>query len=744
MREWFLAGALLLVAALLAACTEPAGPVRTDVDGRGAGEADAATEIASTPVAAGYVGTEVCADCHGVEAAAWRGSHHQRAMEHPSAASVEAPFEGERFTFDGVESVFEQRGGTWQVTTEGPGGVVGTFPVRYTFGVEPLQQYLLELPDGRLQALSASWDTRDGHAGWFRQYADLHVPADDVLHWTAPSQSWNGVCADCHSTALRKRYDPALDRYETTYEEVSVGCEACHGPGSLHVEEARAGAVVTPLPDLAAQAGQIESCAPCHSRREQLAEGFAPPGAYLDHYLPALLDTDLYHSDGQILDEVYVWGSFRQSRMHEAGVRCTHCHDPHGAEVRLPGNGVCTQCHAETGRADFPTLRPAAYDDVSHHFHEPGSEGAQCVSCHMTARTYMGVDARRDHSFRIPRPDLADLTGAPDACTGCHADQSPAWAAAEIEARFGGDRREHFGAALARGRRGEADAEQALAALARDADTPVLVRASALSLLAGYARGWSREALLEALASDEPLLRIGAARGAQRFAADERWRRLAPLLDDPLRAVRTEAVRALLPVAGELPSQARGRWTAALRDHRAQLDYAADGAAGQTSIANVELALGDSAAAEAAFERALEINPSWVPALVNLSDLLRATGRDGRAGPLFERAEALAPDSPDVLAGHALWLVRQQRTPEALPKLMRARDVAPDDQRATYLLAIALNSGGEPIQALDVIDSYLALRPGDEQMATLAFGIARDAGLLIRARRYERGLRGSG
>ena len=136
--------------------------------------------------------------------------------------------------------------------------------------------------------------------------------------------------------------------------------------------------------------------------------------------------------------------------MYARGVRCSDCHDPHAAELRAEGNAVCTQCHSPAGNPEFPTLRRAAYDDPAHHFHAPGSPGAECRACHMIERTYMGIDGRRDHSFRVPRPDLA-ATGAPDACTDCHADRGAAWAAEEIARRFPDPRHRgpHFATAFA-------------------------------------------------------------------------------------------------------------------------------------------------------------------------------------------------------------------------------------------------------------------------------------------------------
>src|SRR5690349_1501305 len=188
-----------------------------------------------------YVGAEACASCHRVEAARWRASMHARAMQRPSSASVRAPFAGETFSLDGVTSTFSKRDGRYVVRTDGPDGIVRDFTVAYTFGVEPLQQYLIAMPGGRLQALGIAWDTRPAPAGqrWYHLYADTPPPAGDLLHWTSRSQNWNFMCADCHSSNVRKNYQPSDDSYQTTWADLSVACEACHGAGSRHVVWAR-------------------------------------------------------------------------------------------------------------------------------------------------------------------------------------------------------------------------------------------------------------------------------------------------------------------------------------------------------------------------------------------------------------------------------------------------------------------------------------------------------------------------
>jgi hypothetical protein len=197
----------------------------------------------SKPVeAATFVGSETCAVCHQAETQLWRGSQHKLAMDHATDKSVLGDFNDAMFEYYGVHSRFFRRDGKFLVETDGPDGKLATFEIKYTFGVDPLQQYLVEFPDGRLQALSLAWDSRPTDKGgqrWFHLYPDEDIRYDDVLHWTKLNQNWNFMCAECHSTGVRKNYDAASDRFATTWAEISVGCETCHGEGSRHVVWAR-------------------------------------------------------------------------------------------------------------------------------------------------------------------------------------------------------------------------------------------------------------------------------------------------------------------------------------------------------------------------------------------------------------------------------------------------------------------------------------------------------------------------
>jgi predicted CXXCH cytochrome family protein len=381
-----------------------------------------------------FVGNEACAGCHRAQADLWRDSQHKHAMDHATETTVLGDFSGATFDYYGVQSRFFRKDGKFVVETDGPDGQLATFEVKYTFGVEPLQQYLVAFPDGRLQALSIAWDTRPKHQGgqrWFHLYPDEQIRHDDVLHWTKLNQNWNFMCAECHSTGVRKNYDSTADRFATTFAEISVGCEACHGQGSGHIkwaentkrwwpfrqtpdptkgllvrfderanvtwsvdtEKGNASRSALPL----TLRKEVETCGLCHARRGQFSENWIPGHWLSDTHTVSSNERGLYHADGQMLDEVYNYAPFKQSKMFAAGVTCSDCHEPHSGKLRFDGDSVCLQCHASD-----------KYAAVSHHRHEGLKPALACASCHMPERTYMGVDRRHDHSFRVPRPDRSD------------------------------------------------------------------------------------------------------------------------------------------------------------------------------------------------------------------------------------------------------------------------------------------------------------------------------------------------
>jgi predicted CXXCH cytochrome family protein len=482
----------------------------------------------------------------------------------------------------------------------------------------------------------------------------------DGLHWTGPYKNWNGRCAECHATGYAKNYDPHARRYQSRQAAIGVGCEACHGPGESHVSWAEApgsydAARWQGLTEKGFTIGfssgkpeiEIQQCAGCHARREPLFDSNPVPGTgFHDAYRLALLREGLYHADGTIQDEVYVYGSFLQSKMYARGVRCSDCHDPHAAQMKAEGNAVCTQCHSSAGNPSFPTLRKAAYDHPSHHFHETGSEGAQCKSCHMIERVYMGIDGRRDHSFRIPRPDLSAETETPNACTDCHAERGASWATAEIARRFpDADRRgPHYSQTFAAARNDPVAMAEKLLEISINNRLPGVIRASALDLLRAPADESIAARTVSLLADTDPLVR-SAAIGVQRGAASiERVGRLIPLFEDPMRSVRIAAAREILdtPVAGLPPSIAAAA-EKVMQEWRASLLAKADYPEIHIAIGGAALVMRNPQAAEQAFRETVRLDPQMVVAWTMIVRILTAVGDRNGARKALENALAANP-----------------------------------------------------------------------------------------------------
>jgi Tfp pilus assembly protein PilF len=562
------------------------------------------------------------------------------------------------------------------------------------------------------------------------------------------------MCAACHSTGLRKRYEPGADRFATAWQELDVSCEACHGPGSRHVAWAERGADRRGDPSaglavrlggrgewqrapeadtavrvsVAAASPELDTCARCHARRSALVETDPDGRPFLDSYRPALLHDGLYFADGQILDEVYEWGSFVQSRMHHAGVTCSDCHEPHSLSLRHDGNALCAQCHS-----------PARFDAPSHHFHAPGTPGSRCVDCHMPERTYMVVDVRRDHSFRVPRPDLSGPIGAPDACTSCHDGRTPEWAAAAIRAHLGEPRRRepHFGGDLHAARAGDRDAGERLRRLAADAGAPAIARATALSMLDSWPGPATTAAVGRAAMDAEPLVRLGAASTLLAIAPAEQ-RRFLRLCDDPLRAVRVEAARALAPLVHD-PSLAVSERTSlerALDELVESQRLDGDRAAAHVVLALLAVRTGDPATAEAEYRTAIRLDPTAIEARVNLADLYRDLDRDAEGEVVLREAIALASDSAEAHHALGLLLVRQRRLADALPFLMRADELRPENPRFGYVYGVALHEAGDTSSALRVLARTHERHPAGRDVLVALTTIARDHGDLAAAHRW--------
>lgn len=699
----------------------------------------------------GYIGREVCQSCHSKEYASYIDSHHDLAMDSANDQTVLGNFEDTTLTHFGVTSRFYRRDGKFLVSTEGASGTIEEFEVKYTFGADPLQQYLVEFPGGRLQCLPLCWDSRtpkEGGQRWFHLYDQERIAPHDRLFWTHSSQNWNTACAECHSTALLKNFDASTDTYQTRWSEVDVSCEACHGPGKEHVEWAQAQARGETRPDIPnlglaiklkqaepavwtrdestgkprrtpplTSSIQAEMCARCHSRRGLISENYVHGDSLLNTHNLSLLEENLYYPDGQILEEVYVYGSFLQSRMAQEGVVCTDCHDAHSAGLHVEGDKLCTRCHsAET------------YASRSHHHHPAGSRGTLCVECHMPARTYMVVDPRHDHSFRGPRPDLTAKLGTPNACNGCHLNQSTQWSVEHFNRWYGtGPRDKHFGETFAAIRKGLPGLTPDLIRLAQSPRQPAIVRATAVSLLDTYPGQTTAAALIELVKDTNPLVRTAAVDALESLSPSQQKLLAREALEDPIRLVRTLAGRVLAKASpAGLSGQQLQLRSSAIREYEEVQQLHADHPVGRLNLGNLYRDQQDYGRAETFYLKTMALEPAFIPAYLNLADLYREIGQEAEGKKVLLKALQTAPRSASAEYALGLLLVRTGQRKLALAHLARAAQLEPENNHHAYAYGIALNSLGDPVQAVHILEQALRSRPHDRDLLFALATIHRD------------------
>ena len=673
-----------------------------------------------------FVGREKCKSCHKKEYDKWLNSDHDKAMDVANEDTVLGDFNNAVFEDDGITSRFYRKDKKFFVNTQGPDGKMGDFEIAYTFGVKPLQQYLVPFPGGRLQCLNIAWDVEKKK--WYRLPPyDVKGP-DDWLHWTKAGQNWNIMCADCHSTHLQKGYDPKSGTYKTTWSEIDVSCEACHGPGSLHVEWADKPPMARTETDgyeLVVQTGdmdserQVQLCARCHARRSMLGDYSHFEDDMMDNLVPELLNEPLYYPDGQILEEDYVYGSFVQSKMYHNNVRCSDCHEIHSVKPVKEGNELCLQCH----RAD-------TYDTKDHHFHkkkgEKGEpvksstgevlsevgEGAECVRCHMPGRYYMGIDYRPDHSIRIPRPDLSIKLGFTDSCSRCHKDKPIEWSSDNATKWYGLSRKPHYGTVLAAGRKGTPKAGADLIKLAGDQLFPVIVRATALSLLSSYPGEESTLAFKQALGDEQALIRHTAARYFSCPDPGELVKLMAPMLYDPVKAVRTQAAMNLTVIPAEqLNTGQRKAFQAALLEYQKSMEYSADFSAGRHSLGNMYSNLGQLEKAEENYKAAIQIDDAFYPAKVNLAMLYNHMGKNDKAEFLLREVVKAHPELYETAYSLGLLLAEKKEYAEAAVYLEAAAKGLPDHSRIHYNLGLLFQYLERPSEAEVALLRALEIEP---------------------------------
>lgn len=657
----------------------------------------------SIAVTSTFVGSESCKACHQDEFKDWKGSHHDLAMQVADSVSVLGNFNNKTVAFKKIKTTFFKKGNDFYVNTEGHDGNYADFKIEYTFGVTPLQQYLVKFDNGEYQCLTAAWDSEKNE--WFSLLQpDLDINHGDRLHWTGSAMSWNMMCADCHSTNLHKNYDSKTDTYDTTFSIINVSCEACHGASSTHVDFYKNEMSGTP-PHMYMHTEMeseevVDKCARCHSRRSQTTEYFDYEGNFMDHYAPSLLVDGLYEGDGQILDEVYVYGSFVQSKMYHEGVSCKDCHNVHSLKLKKLGNDLCMTCHEPE------------YNTEAHHFHPNNFEGSQCINCHMTGKTYMGNDFRRDHSFRVPRPDQSVKYDTPNACIGCHTDKSDEWAAEVIVDKFGSKRIDHFSDHLLKGYYEDPSAFEILMA---GHQYPNIARATAVNLYGSQPLSSEQlSRLTQYLRDSSALVRNEVVISLEQYQNDEVAKYLKPMLKDSIRMVRISAARYFNMSNQDVA--AIENYKSANKEFLTALYLNADFSSGQHQIALYYQSKGNEEAAIKAYERAIEIDDYNNRPRMNLALIYYNQGLTSKSEKLYLKVISQEPDFSYPYYMLGLLYNELSNDVKALEYLRLATEKQPFNENAFYNYALKLQGVNRFKESIVVLKKGLEFTPFNERL----------------------------
>ena len=656
-----------------------------------------------------YVGEQACKSCHISQYKDWLSSDHFKAMQPANDSTVEGNFINTSYTADGVTSKFFKKGDKYFINTQGNDGGYHDYEIKYTFGYNPLQQYLIAFPGGRLQVTRQCWDVKKKR--WFHQYPGQKIPPHDWLHWTGNAQNWNTTCAACHSTNLQKNYDFGSNTYHTSYSIMTVSCESCHGPGKLHIDYItskayKAGEKVKNsfllMTKNSNQLTQINTCAPCHSRRAEIDADKTTSSEYLDNYVPQIPTKEFYYPDGQAKEEDYVYTSFLESKMYNRGVMCSNCHNPHSGKVLFTSNQLCLQCHAKK------------YDEISHTFHIAGTVGSECRSCHMPSKIYMGNDLRYDHTFRVPRPDLTVKYGTPNACNNCHQDKSATWTANAINKWYGSKRAYHFAEDLIPASKEDVNSEGHIMRLLHDTATPAIIKATALYYLKDINNNNSAQTLIKSLQSKNDQIRYQALRSLSDFPSEIWLNAIGPALSDKVRAVRIAAANLLIAVPSEqVPAGYYNAFTDAKNELEKYTLYQTDFAAGDAMAGDYYLKLRDYYRAEKFYMLGLKKDTAMNYARLNLSVVYNIKGENDKALKILKEALLTDPKNDRIYFNLALLYNEMNNRTKAEESFAKAVGLRTQNPRVYYNYGLMLEKDNKIKDAISMFGEGLDLSPLD-------------------------------
>ncbi|MCP3673271.1 MAG: hypothetical protein GY829_02195 [Gammaproteobacteria bacterium] len=676
-----------------------------------------------------------CIGCHESQYKHWQNSDHAKSMAVATESSVVADFNNQSVSHFGQRAKFYRDGTRFMVDISYDDKSV-TYAVKYTFGFYPLQQYLVDVGSGKLQVLPFSWDSKpadqDGQR-WYHNYSDEEIRPEDRLHWRQPLQNWNGMCADCHSDGLERNYSTENNTFNTKWDNINVGCQSCHGDNKEHSQKSTANKSFSGINPLTINNGHwqfskdlptaswhgtkpdnefMDICFSCHSLRSPLTDGINPEKKFLDQFRPQLLLNPLYYPDGQIKEEVYVYGSFLQSKMYGAGVNCLNCHDKHTMKIKIEGNGLCLQCH----KADV-------FDKVTHHNHPGSNQGAQCINCHMPTTRYMGADDRHDHSFKIPRPELSMQFSTPNACTSCHQDKSNIWAR-ETLSKWNGKAKP-----ISKTRSDFMKLQAGIyinrakhIAIVEDSNIDVITRATALDLLRYTQEPVKGKWLAKYLSDEVDLIRLAAVTASESVNTEQRVELLSPLLNDPIKAIRIAAAESL--VATQTAETDINSFKQAFSELLIANEVSSWRGEGRLNQGMIELRNNESGKAEASFKKAIEIDPYFDSSYVNLADLYRVFQKTDAAEEVYVQGLKKIPKSAVIRYSYGLHLVRTKQLDLAVNEFKLAMKYAPEVVQYAYTYVLALDGQGNTRLAVEKLQVLISNYQDYSQLVELGLSLS--------------------
>ncbi|PKI16700.1 hypothetical protein CXF71_08550 [Colwellia sp. 12G3] len=694
------------------------------------------------------ISNQQCVSCHEQSQHDWQQSDHAKSMALANKQSILADFNNVDVKHYGQKAHFFIKDNRYLVTISYDNNT-DTYPIKYTFGHFPLQQYLVETEVGKLQILPFAWDSRTQEKGgqrWYHNYSHEEIRPEDRLHWRQPLQNWNGMCADCHSDGLVRDYNADKNSFSSQFDNINVGCLSCHGDMSEHASQnavANTGtttkrttrgdvtSIKHPTGQWLRSIGEttahwqgdkrdnnfMDGCFACHALRAPLTDGIQPKVPFLDQFTPQLLAPPNYHADGQIKEEVYVYGSFLQSKMYAAGVNCLDCHDKHTMKLKIEGNGLCLQCHGAE-----------VYNVKEHHQHQGNSSGAQCANCHMPENRYMGVDDRRDHSFKIPRPDVSQAFGTPNACIKCHDDKSNQWASDNLEKWHGQPKKTSNSKQLLMIlNSGQAISLEQHLAIIVDNQLDIISRATAIQLLSYTASSLSSDVLAPYLAHSEPLLRLSAATVAALMSPADKIKYLSPLLKDKYKSVRVATARNL--VTSDISSVNQQLFDKAFKAliHANKVNsWRGEGVANQGVLA---IEINDLTQAEESFKKAINIEPYFEAGYINLADIYRAQQKPFLVASVLSKGIKNNPKSADLHYSYGLHFVRQKKLDKGVLNFEKAMMLMPNNPQYAYTYVLGLDGAGQSKHALTKLKALIINYQDKSQLKELGLYLSQKLNL---------------